>query len=247
MGIGEVVDGKVGEAPAVVEAAPEAPEAQAQEAPAEARPDTPVPEAAAAPAEVKEKEPSVPIPTFLDMRDRATTAERRLAEIEAARPKDAPKVPDPLDDPEGYNAHISSLVTQATTAQKFEMSDVIAKQTHGEAVVDAAIDWAKDKAARDPTFVGQYMASAHPIDWIVRQHKRDGLVGGLPDDVSDLDEYVKRRAAELGLIAAPASAGVEQQQAPATPPRSLASQPSTGGVKDVPVGPMAGLEVVFPR
>ena len=92
----------------------------------------------------------------------------------------------------------------------------------------------------------------HPIDWIVQQHKRDTMMA---DIGTDPDEYVRRRALELGFTMAtapttPAPAVVPQPivAQPATPPRSLATAPGTGGgVKDVPTGPMASLGSVFTR
>ncbi len=245
MGIEEVVDGKAKEVPEpVVETPqPEAPEA-AIEPVAEPAPEI-VPEAAPA-AEAPREEKTIPLATALDWRDRFKAAEAKLAEVEAA--KQPSKVPDALDDPDGFNAHVDMVADAKATAVMFKMSNAIATREFGKETVDTAIDWATERAKSDPSFVQKYMQNDHPIDWIVRQHKREGLVGGLPDDVSDLDEYVKRRATELGLIAATAApAVVVPQQAPATPPRSLASQPSAGGVKDVPVGPMAGLEALFTR
>ncbi len=248
MGIEDVVDGKVTESPEPIVEAPQ-PEATAEaiEPTPEPAPE-PVPEVPA----VEEEPKHVPLPAFLDMRDgkkeaerRATEAERKLAEIEAAK---TVKVPDPLDDPKGYEAHVEKLVTQQVTATRFNMSNVIAEQTHGKEAVEAALAWAEEKAKSDPTFVQSYMQSPHPVDLIVRQHKRDSLVGQLPEDVSSLDELVEREIAKRGLSApAPAPAVAVSQQAPATPPRSLASQPSAGGVRDVPTGPLAALQAVFDR
>jgi hypothetical protein len=130
------------------------------------------------------------------------------------------------------------------------MSDQIARQQHGAEKVDEAATWAMERAQSDPIFAAQYMREAHPIDWIVRQHQREGLlkqIGGDPDD------YVRRRAAEMGLIAAPASAtpqAATPQPAPAkqaAPRPSLVNAPSGGGVTEVPTGPLAAVEAVFTR
>lgn len=197
-------------------------------------------------AEPEREDKSVPLPTFLDMRDkqkeaerRAAEAERRLAELEAS--KQEQQAPDPFDDPQGYRAYQSRQVQEAVIAQKFDMSDLIARQAHGDEAVEAATTWAAEKAKANPAFASEYMKERHPIDWIVRQHKRDSLMSQVGED---MDEFVRRRAAELGLIA-PAAQAVEPQQV-ATPARSLASTPSKiGAVKDVPVGPMTALNTLF--
>ncbi len=247
MGIEQLFDGSTQQEPEppvidapIVEAEPQ------QEAPVE-----PV-EPAAAPVEpVKEEEQrTVPLATYLDRRDSEKEWRRRAEEAEARLSQSKPSsAPDPFDDPAGYAAHNASVIEQSKIETRFEVSDMIARQMHGAETVDAAGEWAAAKAKSDRAFALAYMQQPHPIDWIVQQHKQDQLVA---DIGKDPDEYVRRRAAELGLVAAsaPSAAPVaaQQQQAqPAPPPRSLASLPGNGGggVKDVPVGPMAALETVF--
>jgi len=227
------------EAPQSVEAAPvevETPEPVIEPAPAIEAP-------------VEREDKSVPLATFLDMRDKLKEAERRAAELEAAKPQQPQNAPDPYDDPQGYAAYQSQQVQAAVLANKFEMSDVIARQAHGAEAVEAATTWAAERAKSNPAFAAEYMREAHPIDWIVRQHKRDGLLSQIGEDP---DEFVKRRAAELGLIAtAPAvpvtPAPQQQVPQPKAPPKSLVNAPSHGGVSEVPTGRLAGMDTVFPR
>lgn len=250
MGIGEVVDGKVEETP-VVEAAPivEAPAVEA--APVVEAPAAETPPVAAAPAveEVKDGQ-HVPLPTFLDMRDRAIAAEKREAAREAERQQQPPaKAPDPYDDPKGYDAHIQGQIDGALQQQKLDTSWHLAVRDHGQEATEQARNWAVEKAKTDPLFRQQLdtavRVQALPLDWIVRQHKRDGLLSQIGDDP---DAWVRTRAAELGLNAPPITPVIETQQAPITPPRSIAATSSkNGGVADVPLGPMAALEAVFTR
>jgi hypothetical protein len=225
------------------------------EAPQEAtpQPEAPVetpPEAPAQPEAPKE-EHTVPLAKYLDTRDELKELRRFKAEQEAKAQAQPPvQAPDPYDDPEGYRAFHQAEVQRAVTAQKFEMSDVMARQSHGAETVEAAAEWALGKAQADPVFAAQYMRESHPIDWIVRQHKRDGLLQQVGEDP---DEFVRRRAAELGLIAQPAAGAqvpavsAQQVPKPAAPPKSLVGAPSAGGVQSLPVGPLAGVEAVFPR
>lgn len=198
----------------------------------------------------KEEQRTVPLPTFLDQRDELKAERKRREEAEARlNEREAPKAPDPFDSPEEFAQFTDQKLQSALIGQRFQMSELMAKQAHGADTVDAAAKWAEEKAKADPTFAASYMREMHPIDWIVRQHKRDGLISQLPDDVASLDELIEKRIAERGLIAPGAVmvAPSEQPHAPkVTPARSLASQPSVhGGVKDIPTGPMASLRSVF--
>lgn len=252
MGIEDVVDGKfTEETPAAEAPQPEAP-AEAIEPVAEPAPETP-PEAET--PEPAEEARTVPLATALDWRDgkkdaerRAQDAERKLAEFEASRQPQ--NVPDPLDDPKGYNSYLEQQLERRLVAERFESSNEAAREKYGDELVEGATAWALDRAAKDPVFASQYMRERRPIDWIVRQHKREGLLSQIGDGDPDafVRDYLSKNGERLGL-SAPAAAPVVAvpQQAPATPPRSLASSPSKhGGVKDVPTGPLMALSEMFP-
>lgn len=207
-------------------------------------------------APIEREEKSVPLPTFLDMRDKQKETERRANELERQiaemRNAQQPKVtaPDPFDDPVGFAAYNRQQLDDALFQQKMSISYEMAAGQHGRDTTEAARIWALEKAQSDPAFDAmistEMKRQINPLDWIVRQHKRDSVMQQIGEDP---DEYVKRRAAELGLTAttqevAPAVPVLQQQAA--TPARSLASSPSlNGGVKDVPVGPMTALSSLF--
>lgn len=225
------------EAPKEPEKAPEEPKPQEPEQ---------TPKEEPKPAEAQEHH--VPLAKYLDTRDELKELKRWKTEHEAKAATPA-KVPDPVDDPDGFARFADERVTTQVTNLKFEMSDQMARQAHGAETVEKATEWALGKAQRDPIFAAQYMREAHPIDWIVRQHKRDGLVSQLGDDP---DEYVRRRAAELGLTAPPAGevpkpATEQPAEKPAAPTKSLIDQPSGGGISTVPIGATAGVDAVFTR
>ena len=189
-------------------------------------PEASTPEAAAEPEPQVEKEPKhVPLGTFLDMRDKLRDAERRAAELEA-RNRPQPEAPDPYDDPAAYGQHLEEKVQTQVTNLKFQMSDQMARQAHGAETVDKAAEWATERAKTDPAFAMSYMREPHPIDWIVRQHKRDGLLSDIGDNV---DDWFTREAQKRGYVAqsAPVAAPIPvvaasaPRQAP--PPRSIAS------------------------
>ena len=200
--------------------------------------------------ELPKEEKTVPLATFLDQRDELKELKRYRAEMEAkaATPRNAPDLYDMK--PEEVAEYVERIATEKALGTKFQMSEVLANREYGEDAVKAAGEWAMEKAKADPTFTAQYMSNPHPIDFIVRQHKRDSLVSQLPADVSSIDELVEREIARRAGTAPGAvavTAPVQQQASrPAAPPKSLVNAPSRGGVSDVPVGKLAGLDAVFP-
>ena len=199
----------------------------------------------------EEQSRHVPLATFLDQRDELKRWKQEAEQLRAAqqRQQPQPQAPDPLDDPDGFRQSILQEVDQHKVQVRFEVSDRIARQQHGDDTVEAAGAWAAEKARSDPSFAVAYMQQNHPIDWIVQQHKRDAM---MTDIGSDPDEYVRRRAAELGFIQAPAPnaapvAVTQQPVAQPAPPRSLAAAPGAGGAAAVPTGPTAALDSVFSR
>jgi len=231
--------------------APAAPEVVEQPAPEPA----PEPEAPAAPAQPSDDK-SIPLNIALNWRDEAKELKRWKAEREAQEAsRQAPAdMPDPIDDPQGFADWQQGQVQQALITERFNWSDTMAKQQHGEDAVKAAAEWAMDRANTDPAFRQAYMQQPHPLDWIVREHKRNGLLTEIGDNV---DDWFTREAAKRGYAAVPAPnaapaqvVAAQAQPAPVvpSPPRSLASEPGKGGgVKEAATGPMAALEAVFTR
>jgi hypothetical protein len=190
------------------------------------------------PAEPEKQPGMVPLAALLDERDKRKQFEAQVKAQEAP----AVVVPDPYDDPNGYNQYTEAKINQMMTAQRFETSALIAKQSHGEAVVDTAVTWAEEKAKSDPSFAQNYMRQPHPIDWIVQQHKRDGLYSQIPNDVSSLDELIEREIAKRGLTAPIAA---QPALKAAAPPRSIASDASPANA--VTVDRMADFNAIFSK
>lgn len=223
-----------------VEAEPETVE-QPQEV---AEPVTPVEEAEAR---------QVPLNVVLDERDKRKAAEadrdryKQQWEASQQQRQQPQNVPDPYDNPNEFAAYQQQMVHQAVTAQKFQMSELMAKQTHGEETVTKASTWALERAQTDPTFAAAYHQQAHPIDWIVQQHKRDSLYSQLPTDVSSLDELIEREIAKRTASVAATSVAVPQQASPPVKvPRSLATQgEGPSDIRQVATGPTAAVDAIF--
>lgn len=202
------------------------PEPVIEQAPEPAPAPEPQPEPVATPEPAPAQDHTVPLAKFLDQRDELKALKAWKAEQEA-RQQPATR-PDPFDDPEGYAAHTEELLDRRLSEQRFQISDLMARKEHGAEVVEKAVPWALERAQKDPVFAAAYMRDPNPIDWIVRQHKRDSIVSLLPDDVSSLDELFEREAAKRGWSAPsaaqpiPAAAMTQQAPKPAAPPPSIA-------------------------
>ena len=86
-----------------------------------------------APEPVEAAKPEgVPLPTFLDMRDKLKAAERRAAEAEArATPEPTVQIPDIFEDPDGHNAAIQAQIDARLYQQSLVMSERFAVQQYG--------------------------------------------------------------------------------------------------------------------
>lgn len=177
----------------------------------------------------------IPIAALLDEREKRRKAEERAAALEAQnrRPQQTPSV---QDDPEAFAQYIQNLTERASVSSRFDVSETLATEKHGEDTVKAAMQWGMERSQQSPAFAAEYLKQKHPIDWAVRQHKREKLVSDIGDDA---DAWVRKRYAEL-TPAAPAAPQAQPQAAPAAPqpvaqpatPRpSLASAPSAGGLQ----------------
>jgi len=195
----------------------------------------------------------VPLAAMMDERDKRKAAEERAARLEQAQQTAPQAIPDAYDDPEGYLAFQQQHLSQALQAQKMELSHYWAVDKHGKDSVESARTWALEKAQTDPGFRAKLEAEmpmqAMPFEWIVQQHKREGLYSQLPTDVNSLDELIEREIAKRGLTApaavAPVAATLQPAPKPTMPPRSIAADASPISTKE-PAAP-ASFDAIFQR
>lgn len=193
-----------------------------------------------------------PVAALVDERFKRQEAERRAAELErqlAERANKPEALPDPLDDPEGFASAQNAQFQQALTQQKFEMSDVMARQAHGAEAVDSASEWAMERAKNDRVFAAEYMRQAHPIDWIVQQHKRDAdLSDYAKDPIAFARRILEANGQPIAPVATAQAVPVALAPAVAAPPRSIASQPAASAVPHTaPTGAVAAIESLFTK
>jgi hypothetical protein len=216
------------------------PEPQAQPTP---EPAQSAPAVQAAPAPVAQPEPAkaepghVPINALLDEREKRQKLEKRLADLEqqTRQPQNIPSV---TDDPEAFAQHQQLLIQQTATNTRFETSELVARQQHGDDPVQKAMDWAMQRSQESPAFAAEYLKQKHPIDWAVRQQKRHALLDDIGDDP---EAYRARIIAEFQLRQTQRPACTRSPRHPTQPaaakpaPRpSLASAPISGRNTDGP-------------
>lgn len=222
-------------------------EPEVVEAPQEPEPEPPVVEA--------RTEDRIPIGALLDEREKRKTLEAEIERLKQQAPQQQANIPDPYDDPAAYNAHMENRIIQERQLLKNEFSYQFAVRDHGKDTVEEARQWALQKAQTDPVFDQQVAAAfqtqVSPVDWIVQQHKRDGLVSQIGDRSIDdfVKDYLAKNPALLGQsVPAPATAAVVPASASPTPrvPRSLASQATApSDVRQTATGPLVGVDALF--
>jgi len=229
----DFLGGMIAEEEPVVAEPETAPVEEVVEEPVQPEPE-PEPEPVSEPTpepEAPKEAQHVPLATFLDKRDEARELKRRLEAYEA-REREQQRRPeiDPFDDPQGYAAQLEQRIETGRIQERFAISDRFARKEHGADTVDAAVQWAQQRAQQDPTFAAGYMREADPVDWIVQQHKRDALLSDIGN--RSMDDYVRDYIAKNPGIAAqiapveavPVAAVVQPAAKPTAPPRSIASE-----------------------
>lgn len=179
-----------------------------------------------APEPVKDTH-TVPLPTFLEVRDKVKHLESELEQFRRAtqpQPQPAP-IPDPLDDPEGFAHYQRQAIEQASLNTTLNISEEMARQAHGDDLVSAAQQWAQSQFASNPSLYAEFTRQRNPYGYIVKEYQRQQMLSQVGDDPKDIEAFLAWKQAQTA---------VSQQQAappaaPPTPPRSLASAPSAGG------------------
>lgn len=194
---------------------------------------------------------------YLDERDKRQKLEKELADdrAELARLRAAQqtpvKAPSFQEDQEGYIAHQQSEMRKAVIVERFNTSRMFAAQKYSEDEIKAAEEWGNSQLTTQPGFVQKQLAQAHPVDWLVKQHKRDQLINSIGDDP---DAWAAARVAEKAAAQppqAPAPAGTPQP-APSTPPapaptRSLAHATAAGANASVATGEHVPFDALFKK
>lgn len=209
----------------VEEPKPQEPEPEAPKAEDVLELDTPV----EAP---KQPEPGfVPLAAMLDTRDKLKAAEAELARYRAAQQQPV-EMPDPYEDPEGFQAAQQAQVNSQLYQMNLRFSERLATVQHGPEKVAAARDWAFQKCAEDPHFNAKVLASDDPFGIAISEYEREQIASKVtPDEFAQFQAW---KAAQ-SQVTQQAASTAPPNQASAIPPRSLASAPSAGSILTEPV------------
>lgn len=202
-----------------------APEAQTEEPVTPAEP-VEEPKAEADPEPAKET-PMVPLAALQEVRG-------QLQELKAMMPQpEQPKAPDPLDDPQGYQAYQQQHVANSTLNVKLDLSEDMARTAHGDAVVDEAFQ--AFQATADQATRQAIMAARSPWNEVVKWHKQNQVAQEIGNDPAAYAAKVEaeiRAKVEAEMVAKQA----KDKAAQAAP--SMANVTGTGGgVKTSWAGP----------
>ena len=143
-------------------------------------------------SEPSEGEGSWSYHAYKDEKEKRQALEKRLAEAEAARPpqqaQQAPAPPDPIDDPNAYTAHMQQQLNQQLVNERLNVSEVIARQQHGDEVVQAAQEAFK---VADIATKQRVMASPNPYGELVQWHNKQQAMADIGDDPQAFRERVR--------------------------------------------------------
>jgi hypothetical protein len=180
----------------------------------------------------------IPIAALLDEREKRKELERRLREFEEKQQQQqVTPIPDPIADPEGYNARLEEQRTRDKQDLIFRFSEQFAARQHGADVVKQAMEWLGQELQTNPALWPVISSHADPAEHVVQMHKRHLRFQKLGD--KDPDEYAREIALArrdeflqlLGQQGAPAAHAPSPQPPKPPPPRpSIASAPAAAPV-----------------
>ena len=171
----------------------------------------------------------VPLVALLDEREKRQAAQREADElrrqIEAQRkPQQPAQVPDPYEDPAGFQQHVQNQIDERSFAVTAEISGRFAEQKYGKETVEEAVRWAQAEGAQRNPFLGQQVRTSNdPVGFVVEQYQREQFWQKYGSDPSALQQLVTTQPIAAPQPAAPAA------PKPIAPPRSLAAAPGAGG------------------
>lgn len=194
----------VEQTPEAAPAGPEAPAEPVQEAPAE-------PEA--------KPEPMVPLAALMEVRDELK-AFKRQAQQQQPQPEPQP-IPDVLEDQAAFTGHLTDQVQQQMLNARLDMSEMMARDAHGDAVVDEAL-----AAAQQAGIAGQFVQQKHAYDALVKWHSSQKVAAEIGNDPA---AYKARLEAEIRQKIEAEQAAKQAAEIAASAPASLANVNGGGG------------------
>lgn len=187
----------------------------------------------------------VPISALLDEREKRQQSEREIERLnEQLRSNQPPPEAPQIDE------DTARLVETRVLSSKLDISEDMARQRHGDELVEAAQKWGRERMAKSPDFAREVLSERNPYERVVQEYQRDQIVQSLKP--GDLDAFRAWQAAQanppaIQPVIEPAAPALvpAAPPAPAAPPRSIAQAPSAGGMQTVPSGPGQAFDSLF--
>ena len=152
---------------------------------------------------------------------------QRLAQQQprqAAPPVAQPQPPDPYLDPEGHAKYLQDSFEQRLIDERVNTSEMLARNKHGDAIVDQAID-----AARQAGIAHRFQGARDPVGAVVQWHKKAQAQAEVGDDLEAFKKRIADDAVAKALAGLKATGTPQGQAQPAQRfPGTLADQTATG-------------------
>jgi hypothetical protein len=209
-----------GKEPDPIENQPEEqPQAEAPETLDEPQAETPDEAPQEAPKEEAKQDNMVPASVVAELRQQL----RELKQSQQPQ-RPPPQVPDVLDSPQEYARFMQSQSQQLAQNVKLDISEEMARTTHGDDVVDAAFQ--SLQAAKDAAAWQKIVQARHPWNELVKWHKQQQVFSEVGDDPTGWMEKQREaiRAEVEAELAAKQIRDAAGQRAP-----SLANATGKGG------------------
>lgn len=201
----------------------------------QAEPETP---AEPAPTAATREEAQVPLSALLAVRDEVRDLKAKLNQPQAAPQPTQPQAEEPVLYADSTPAEIAQYLAfhdqrraEAALSDRLDLSEELARDKFGDETVDQVQAWVAQKYAENPAFRQEVLSQRNPYSYAVKRYQQDQLLQQVQDP-TELDQFRAWKAAQaagaMTQTAAPAAS--PHRTAPATPPRSLASAPSAGGL-----------------
>lgn len=222
----EPEENPVADAPEIIPEPEPAPEPEPQ----------PEPEPAPEPAPVNQPA-HVPVTALMDERfkrqqfeDRSAALERELQQLRSQQQAQTQPqaAPDPYEDPQGFAQFMEHQQQQMVVGARLDISEEMARQTHGEELTEKAKAWAIAKIQQSPAFQQELLSQRHPYGHAVTLYQREEALEKVKDPAR-LQAFLAWEASQASAPQNPAIP-MASPSSPAAPPRSIANLSSAGGV-----------------
>ncbi|UQS94824.1 scaffolding protein [Pseudanabaena phage Pam1] len=137
------------------------------------------------------------------------------------QPVEMPQPVDIFEDPDGFRSEVQRMAL----SNKLDLSEAMNAEKYGDDAVEAAKQWAQQKFHNNPSFANEVFGQRDPYGYVIKTMRKEEAAAKLGDvDPSEIDQFRAWKAAQAAVQPV-------VQQATPIPPKSLASAPNAGDVR----------------